>query len=68
MQRICYTRSGLLNTMKKDNHRRENTEKGFVLFHDDTPPEEEIIWTEEELKASEERTKILIEKFKHHFE
>lgn len=42
--------------------------EGMFLVMDDTPPEDEVIWTEEELKASEERTKILIEKFKHHFE
>ena len=42
--------------------------EGWHMVHDDTPPEEEVIWTEEELEASKERVKMLMEKYKHHFE
>lgn len=47
--------------------KEEYEAEGMFLVQDDTPPEEKIIWTEKELKDSEERTKILMRKFKHHF-
>ena len=43
--------------------------EGWYMVMDDTPPEEEIVWTEEELKAVDELIETLINgKFKHHFE
>ncbi len=46
----------------------EYAAEGWHLVMDDTPPEEEIVWTEE-LKAADELIETLRNgKFKHHFE
>ena len=36
----------------------------WCMLHDDTTPQEEFVWTEEELKAAEELSKRLLKEYK----